>query len=250
MIKKIITGLLFIFFVHTSFSQGKSVRILVFSKTEGYHHASISNGIKMINELAQDNNWKVTCTDDESLFNPSILSKTDVVIFLNPTKEVLNEKERKAFRKFIESGRGFVGIHAATDCEYNCPWYDAMIGTHFRTHPPTQKGTVIIEDTNHPSMKPFIGKDTISFVDEWYSFVESPRAKVHVLASLNENSLRKSQTGDQAWRMGDHPIIWYQEYKGARSFYSVFGHTAEAFDNPLIREHFANAINWAAKRID
>jgi hypothetical protein len=50
--------------------------------------------------------------------------------------------------------------------------------------------------------------------------------------------------------MGDHPLIWWNEKDGMRSFYTGFGHTDEAFQDKLIIEHITNAINWAAKRID
>jgi type 1 glutamine amidotransferase len=223
--------------------------VLVFTKTTGFHHESISSGMKMIHELAQVHHWVVTCTDDASLFEPGFLAGTDVVVFLNPSGNILNDKEREAFLKFIESGKGFVGIHAASDSERDSPWFVNLIGAHFKTHPASQKGTIVIEDTNHPAMKPFAGMKTYEVFDEWYSFTKNPRQQVRVLASLDERSLKESQH-EEHWKMGDHPLVWCLEYKGSRSFYSGFGHTPEAFENPLLREHFAQAINWAARRTD
>jgi len=251
--------LLIVFFTALLFNRGtaqntneikkpETINVLVFTKTAGFRHKSISNGIKMISELGQKENWTVTSTEDASLFTSDFLNNTDVVVFLNTTGDILNDKQQKAFEKFMKSGKGFVGIHAATDCEYDWPWYGNLTGAYFRTHPPAQEGTVVIEDTNHPAMKPFEGMSTYTTVDEWYSFKENPREKVHVLASLDENSIKKSK--DDQWKMGDHPLIWYHEYEGCRAFYTVFGHTAEAFDDENVREHIAGAINWAGKRTE
>ena len=221
-------------------------KVLVFSKTDGFRHNSISNGIKMISELGQSENWVMTATENAELFTYEFLSLFDVVVFLNPTKNVFDDKQQKAFERFIKTGKGFVGIHAATDCEYDWHWYGGLTGAYFKIHPPAQEGTVIFEDYDHPAMVAFWNMKTYTTYDEWYSFTENPRGKVHVLARLDENSIKKSPNND--WKMGDHPIIWYHEYEGSRSFYTVFGHTPESFDDENVRQHIAGAINWAARR--
>jgi type 1 glutamine amidotransferase len=238
----------FIFAAFRGFSE-TPVHVLVLTKTQGFHHESISSGMKMMHELAQSNRWLVTCSDESTLFKSDYLSGIDVIVFLNSSGNALNEAEREAFLKFIESGKGFVGIHAASDCEQSCPWFVDLIGAHFRTHPDSQTATVVIEDHDHPAMKPFSGMKTYETFDEWYTFSRNPRGKVRVLASLDESSLKKSQHTDD-WKMGDHPFIWCLEYRGSRSFYSGFGHTPESFENPVLREHFAQAINWASRRTE
>ncbi|MCD6598314.1 MAG: ThuA domain-containing protein, partial [Bacteroidales bacterium] len=99
-----------------------------------------------------------------------------------------------------------------------------------------------------PAMKPFEGMKTYTTLDEWYSFKENPRPNVNVLAKLDESTIKKGKNDD--WKMGDHPLIWWNDKGGIRSFYTVFGHTHEAFEDELIIEHIKNAINWAARRID
>lgn len=226
----------------------EKINVLVFSKTAGVRHNSISNGIKMMSELAQKENWVLTCTENSNLFTSGFLSQMDVVVFLNPSADVFDEQQQKAFEKYIRSGKGFVGIHAATTCEYDWLWFGGLVGAYFSTHPPAQEGTVIIEDINHPAMEPFEKMDTYITFDEWYSFKENPRGKVQVLASLDEKSIKITKNDD--WKMGDHPLIWSHEYEGSRSFYTVFGHTPEAFDDENVRRHIAGAINWAARRVD
>ncbi len=227
--------------------QPEPLNILVFSRTAGFRHASISSGLRMLYDLSKEQNWIITATEDASLFDDDFLKRFDVAVFLNPTQDVLNEAQQTAFEKFIDSGKGFVGIHASADCEYDWAWYGRLNGAYFKTHPPAQKATIKIEDTSHPAMKPFEGMKTYTTVDEWYTFKENPRSKVNVLASLDESTVTKSNNDD--WKMGDHPIIWWQELNGSRSFYTVFGHTLQAFEDPKVIEHMKIAINWAGRRI-
>jgi uncharacterized protein len=239
---------LFLIIVHSGFGQDKKINVLVFSRTMGYRHNSISTGLKMMSDLAQEKNWVLTATENAALFTTEFLNNFDVVVFLNPTMDVLNEQQQKNFETFMATGKGFVGIHAAADCEYDWSWYGQLTGAFFRTHPPAQTGTVIFENTTHPTMAPFKGMQTYRTFDEWYSFKENPRTKVHVLARLDETSLDAATLKDDKWKMGDHPLIWYQETGNSRSYYTVFGHTPEAFENPKIKEHIGCAVDWVAKR--
>jgi uncharacterized protein len=230
--------------------QTKKLNVLVFSKTKGYRHKSIPSGLKAITTLAQDRGWSVTATEDADLFTDEFLSKFDVCVWLNTTGDVLDEAQQKAFTAFIKKGKGFVGIHASADCEYDWAWYGGLNGAFFKFHPPYQLATVNIENTNHPAMKPFVGMKTFTIEDEWYSFKENPRGKVTVLATLDEASIKILPKEDKGWKMGDHPLIWYHEYEGARAFYTGFGHGDSSFENEKIQQHICGAIEWAGKKID
>jgi len=239
---------LLLILVFSAIAQDKKINVLVFSKTSGYRHNSISSGLKMMSDLAQDRKWVLTATENADLFTPEFLMTFDVVVFLNPTLEVLNAQQQKDFEAYMNSGKGFVGIHASADCEYDWAWYGQLNGAFFKTHPQAQTGTVIFEDTDHPSMVPFKGMKTYRTFDEWYTFKENPRAKVHVLARLDETSLDEATMKEDKWKMNDHPLIWCQELGNSRSFYTVFGHTPEAFQDPKVKEHIGCAVDWVAKR--
>ncbi len=250
---RIITILISFFFFTQLYANDKvekneKLNVLVFSKTTEYRHQSISNGIKMLSELAQESNWEVTATENSEFFNNDFLKRFDVVVFLNPSGDVLTDKQQKAFQNHMKSGKGFVGIHSSADCEYEWEWYGELNGAYFESHPPSQIGTVIFEDYDHPAMEAFKEMKTYTTFDEWYTFKANPRENVNVLARLDESSIKEAENDD--WKMGDHPLIWWQEYDGIRSFYTVFGHTAETFDDPNIRQHIAGAIEWAGKRTD
>ena len=239
---------LILILVFSGIAQDKKINVLVFSKTSGFRHNSISSGLKMMSDLAQERKWILTATENADLFTPEFLKTFDVVVFLNPTMDVLNEQQQKDFEAFMNSGKGFVGIHASADCEYDWAWYGDLNGAFFKTHPACQLGTVIFEDTDHPSMVPFKGMKTYRTIDEWYTFKVNPRAKVHVLAKLDETSLDEATMKDDKWKMTDHPLIWYQEMGNSRSYYTVFGHTPEAFVDPKVKEHIGCAVDWVAKR--
>ena len=224
----------------------KKLEILVFSKTNGYRHESISSGISMLREKANLENWNVTFTEDSTHFTDEKLMKYDVVVFLNPSGNGLNEDQQGAFERFIRTGKGFVGIHSSADFEYDWEFYGQLNGAHFKVHPATQKGRVMIENTDHPAMEPFKGMEYYEVTDEWYTFIENPRSRVNVLMTLDESSIKEYDNED--WKMVDHPLVWWHEYEGSRAFYSGFGHPHEAYRDPVLVEHYTKAINWAGKR--
>jgi type 1 glutamine amidotransferase len=212
-------------------------RILVFSKTKGFRHSSIAKGISTLTEIASQNGWKMTATEDSTVFNRESLSAFDAVVFLNTTGDVLNDAEQASFERYIRAGGGFVGIHSATDTEYDWPWYSKLVGAKFASHPQVQSAEVIVEDRAHPSTS-FLPHPWMR-VDEWYDFRANPRPNVRVLASLKPSSY-------QGGKMADHPIIWCHEFEGGRAWYTGLGHTEGTYDELLFRRHVTEGILWAA----
>ena len=226
----------------------KPLNVLVFSKTAGFRHESISSGIKMLYDYSSSQNWVLTTSENASVFTEEVLRHIDVVVFLNPSGNSLTKEQQASFEKFMNGENGMVGIHAAADFEYEWPFYGKILGAWFKNHPPSQEATILIENHEHPAMIPFKGMNSYTTFDEWYTFRSNPRGHVNVLATLDENTIKKYN--NEEWRMGDHPIIWWQETDGMRSFYTGFGHTPEAFGDEKIAEHIKNAINWAGRRIN
>src|SRR5665811_342688 len=97
----------------------KPINVLVFSKTVGFRHESISSGLKMLYDQSKKQNWVITATEDAGLLRDDFLAKFDVAVFLNPTGDAVSEEGQAAFEKWMNTGKGFVGIHAAADCEYD-----------------------------------------------------------------------------------------------------------------------------------
>jgi cytochrome c len=107
-------------------------RVLVFSKTAGFRHSSIPAGRTALIKLGQEKGFAVDTTENSIVFTEKNLQKYSAVIFLNTTGNVLNDKQQDAFERYIQAGGGYVGIHAATDTEYDWPWYNKLSGAYFR----------------------------------------------------------------------------------------------------------------------
>lgn len=226
--------------------QTESISVLVFSKTakyEGrdfhYRHEAIPDATRAIQELGARFDWNVVATEDASRFNDEMLQNFDVVVFLLTTGDVLNDEQQAAFERFIQSGKGYVGVHSASDTEHAWPWYGELVGAYFEGHPPIQEATYIVEDSTHPATEGLPERWTRT--DEHYSFETNPRDDVNVVLSLDESSY---DVGEGA--MGDHPIAWYHEYDGGRAFYTALGHVKESYSEPEVLFHLEGAIRWAA----
>lgn len=218
------------------------LKVLVFSRTNGYRHASIPTSIKTLFELGEERHWQVTATEDQQLLSEAFLRQFDVLVFMNTNGDVLEPPQREAIMKFYQSGKGFVGVHSASATEYDWPWYETLIGAFFKIHPKVQEARITLEDKSHPAIPDSFGNQ-ITRVDEWYTFRKNPRRDVHVLLSLDETSY--DMEGKEDAIMGDHPIAWYHEKDGGRSFYTALGHTKEAYTDPFFRAHLVGAIEWA-----
>ena len=216
--------------------------VLVFSKTAGFRHDSIPAGIAMIEELGSALQFNVTATEDATRFTDESLAAYQVVIFLNTTGDLLNAEQEAAFEQFIQQGGGFVGIHAASDTEYDWPWYGGLVGAYFAGHPAIQPATLYVTDPTHRSTRglPAAWNRT----DEWYNFRDQPGSEVNILVNLDEESYEGGTMG------ANHPLSWYQVYDGGRSWYTAMGHTSASYAEPLFRDHVAGGILWAAGRTE
>ncbi len=215
--------------------------VLVFSKTGGFRHGSIPQGQKALKAIGEKHGFRVETTEDSGRFNETELKKHQVIIFLNTTGDILDAGQQTAFEGYLRSGGGYVGIHAASDTEYDWPFYGKVVGAYFAGHPAVQPAKIRIEDSSHPatSFLPKIWERT----DEWYNFREFPK-HVKVLAWLDTDSYQGSSMP------GKHPAIWCHDIDLGRAFYTVGGHTDATFEEPLFRQHMAGAIYWAAGHDD
>lgn len=218
-------------------------RILVFSKTSGFYHNSIPDGMAAIQQLGKENGFDVDTTRDAAFFNQDTLDKYSAVVFLSTTGDVLNHYEEAAFERYIQAGGGFVGIHAAADTEYDWGWYGRMVGGYFLDHPGitdtfpnVQEGVLIVKDKQHGSTKhlPAEWKRT----DEFYSYKKMNDA-VSVLMTIDEKSYNGGKNGD------NHPMSWYHEYDGGRAFYTALGHTKESYAEVNFLQHLLGGIQYA-----
>ncbi|MFE0763122.1 ThuA domain-containing protein [Streptomyces smyrnaeus] len=223
-------------------SAAEQRKVLVFSKTAGFRHDSIPDGIAAVRQLGAQHGFTVDATEKGAAFTPKKLAAYDAVIFLSTTGDVLNKRQQKAFEGYIADGGGYVGVHAAADTEYDWKWYGGLAGAYFESHPAIQSATMKIEDRGHPATA-HLGEEW-NRTDEWYNYRSNPRARAHVLASLDEDSYSGGTMG------GDHPLAWCQEYAGGRAFYTGAGHTKESYTDPAFRKHLLGGIRYATGAAD
>ncbi|MCX4562357.1 ThuA domain-containing protein [Streptomyces phaeochromogenes] len=215
----------------------KGDRVLVFSKTAGFRHDSIPEGVAAVKSLGAENGFRVDATEDAGAFSSRNLSRYDAVVFLSTTGDVLNGAQQRAFEGYIKRGGGYVGIHAAADTEYDWEFYGGLAGAYFQSHPAIQPARIEVEDRAHPATS-HLG-ESWNRTDEWYNYRSNPRDRAHILASLDESSYSGGTMS------GDHPIAWCQEYRGGRAFYTGSGHTKESYADPAFRQHLLGGIRWA-----
>lgn len=224
--------------VHKTYQfEGAEASILVFTKTDGWRHDSIEVGVEAVVELGRKNSFNVTWTENSEYFTDENLAAYDAVVFLNTTLTVFSYRERTVFKTYIQNGGGFVGVHSATDTEYDWPWYGELVGAYFDNHPPGVHEAIIeVVDHNHPSTQ-HLDEQWVK-VDEWYNFGYL-NENVNVLLKLDTDSFEGSD------HPGNHPIAWYHEFDGGRAFYTGLGHTKESFTEPLFLDHLLGGIQYA-----
>jgi cytochrome c len=229
------TFLVFVPFLFLGFARVKP-KVLVFTKTAGYHHASIPLGVDAIIKLGKENNFDVDTTSDDKKFIESNLKKYSAVVFLSTTGPLLTANERNDFERYIQAGGGYVGIHAAADAEYDWHWYGRLVGGYFVSHPAQQEAVLHVVDKTHISTKHL--PDTWKRKDEWYNYKELNK-DIHVLITIDETSYTGGING------AVHPMAWYHNFDGGRAWYTELGHTDESYSDPLYLKHILGGIKWA-----
>ena len=210
-------------------------KVLVFTKTAGYKHASIPEGVAAIQKIGLEKGFEVDSTSDASWFKDEVLSGYSAVIFLSTTGDVLDHYQQADFERFIQAGGGFLGIHAAADTEYQWPWYNQLVGAYFLSHPRQQEATLHVLDNAHPATKD-IPTEWVHF-EEWYNY-KSIVEGLNVLLNLDESTYEGGENGEQ------HPIAWFREFDGGRMFYTGLGHTNEAYSDPTFLKHLSGGIEY------
>lgn len=221
---------------------------LLFTQTQGFRHPSIADAVEFFTTLAPDENINVTHTEDSQVFTDAGLAPFDVVIFANTTGDVLDESQQVALQRFLSAGGGYVGVHSAADTEHGWPWYGQLVGAYFISHPLLPVDVeVTTEDSAHPATQHLPA--TFQFIDEIYNFDRNPRRDHAILLTIDEAGFSYPNIPDTPSMGDDHPIAWYKEFEGGRSFYTNLGHRPETWRDPLFQQHLLAGVKWAAASI-
>ena len=239
---------------------GRPHRVLVYSHTGGFRHASIPVGIATIQQLGSENGFAVETSEDPGVFTVRRLARLTAVVFLNTTAEVMTPSGRDALRRFVLGGGGWVGIHSAADTEYDWPFYGRLLaGGRFLCHPLEQPGVIVRESARHISTA-HLPKRWQLPIEEFYSFKANPRRKAQVLLSIDESSYLQdpnttylpSQDYPDNYEpvsgvMGDHPMCWQHRVGDGLAWYTALGHEVNMYLDPDYRQHILGGILTATR---
>ena len=232
----------------------KNSQVLVYTKNgKGYVHDNIASAVAALKALAAENSFTIDVSDDPGVFSGSNLKKYTLLIFTSTNNDVFDtDEQRVAFRRYMEAGGGFVGIHSVTGTERNWKWFKQLIGETFSWHAKFQKFSVKKIDASHPSMQgvPAVWEreDECYFGKELYPGIKVLMAHdIHTL-----NTKEKSQDSLLQKNLGSftdyYPAVWYQHFEGGNVWITTLGHSKESYQDPVYKNHLLQGIKFIASQ--
>lgn len=227
----------------------RKIRVLVYTKNgKGYVHDNIPFAVEALKRLAGIHGFKADFTDDPSKFTDQNLANYNFLIFPSTNQDVFDtDEQRVAFRRYIEGGGGFVGLHSVIGTERKWDWFKKMLGGTFSWHPEFQKYTMRIIDKTHPSMEgipeTWERSDECYFVKEMYPGIRPIMAQD--LTTLNsKDSVRIKSSSGPYQKL--YPAVWYQFYDGGTIWISALGHDKKDYSDDIFMKHVFNGMAWVA----
>ncbi|WP_245473718.1 ThuA domain-containing protein [Bradyrhizobium zhanjiangense] len=221
-------------------------KVLYFTYSAGYRHEVIPLSSATLMQLGRNSGaFEVIATDDTSEFSTENLDRYAAVIFYTTGEIPMDDAQKTALLDFIRGGRGFVGIHSATDTFYTWPDYLDLIGGYFDGHPWHQAATIEVLDPSNPLVA-FLGT-SLQVEDEIYQISEFDHRGSHVLLRLDPSSVDLSKAGVHQ-RFYGWPLAWTRRYGNGRVFYTALGHEPAVWQDARYQRILTNAIVWSMQR--
>ncbi len=226
-------------------------KLLVFNLCRGFKHGSIPLCSKTMEILGQRTGaFTAVPSTDTAMFSPENLKQFDAVLMNNTTGELFtDERMKQGLLEFVKSGKGLIGVHAATDCFYKWAAYGEMMGGYFNGHPWNEKVGVKLDDPGHPLVAAFGGRG-FEVADEIYQFKEPySREALKVILSLDVEKTNMEKGGIRR-KDKDFAVSWVRSYGQGRVFYCSLGHPNDIFWTPAILQHYLDGIQFALGDLD
>jgi type 1 glutamine amidotransferase len=221
-------------------------RILYFTHSAGYRHEVIPTSRAVLKQLGETSRaFKVTTTEDVSAFTAENLRHYAAVMFFTTGELPMTDAQKAALLAFVRSGRGFLGVHSATDTFYMWPEYGKLIGGYFNEHPWHEKVTVDVADPAGP----LVGFLAPSFAvnDEIYQIRDFDPQTSRILLRLDPASVDLAAPNvhrqDYGW-----PLAWTRSYGRGHVFYTALGHEEAVWRDPRYQRMLTNAILWTMRK--
>jgi uncharacterized protein len=218
-------------------------KLLFLTHSAGFKHPVIPLAEKIMPEIGKSlGSFETTVTQDCGAISEPNLKNYGAVMFYTTGELPLSEEGKKALLDFVKSGKGFVGVHSATDTFYKWPEYGEMIGGYFDGHPWHTDVTVRVEDRTFPATAQL--GESFKIKDEIYQFKNWSREKTHVLLSLDPDSVDLNAKNVHRTDK-DFALAWAHPYGKGRVFYSALGHRDEVWQDERFQKFLVNGILWA-----
>jgi len=233
----------------------KKVTVLVYTKNgKGYVHDNIPSAVASIQNLGKLHGFKVDTSADPSVMTEKNLEQYTMLIFPSTNNDVFDtDAQRLAFRRYIEAGGGFVGIHSVTGTERNWKWFKTMMGGTFSWHAKFQKFTVRVIDPSHPSMqglpKVWEKEDEFYFAKELYPGTKT--ILVNDITSLNtSDTTQKNLIVKNAGTFSElYPASWTNDFDGGHTWFTTLGHHKKDYTDPVYVQHILGGIRFVASQV-
>lgn len=236
------TRALLLVFAFASLLSGQPKRILYLTHSAGFRHDSIVVSRSALSDLAaRKGQLEIVSTEDVGAISAANLERFDAVFFFTSGELALTADARRALLDFVRRGKGFGGVHSATDTLYTWPEYGELIGGYFDGHPWAQSVRVDIEDPEHPVTRGVATPWQVT--EEIYQFREFSRSRVRVLMTLDVDSVSLQAPGTHPGTR-DFPLAWVRPYGDGRVFYSALGHFDDTWRDPVFLKMMEGALLW------
>src|SRR4029453_11822629 len=223
-------------------AQPTNKKVLYITYSAWVRHDVIPLSMELPPQIGKKNGFDVVATKDLTFLSSVSLPAYDAVVFYTTGELPISDADKANLLAWIKSGKGFIGIHSATDTFYQWPEYGEMIGGYFDGHPWHQEVRVKVEDRTHPATKAL--PEVWTLQDEIYQYRNWDRSKRHVLLSLDTSSVDLKKEGVKRTD-GDFALAWTSTYGKGRVFYSALGHRADLWQTPEYQQFLAGGIRWA-----
>jgi type 1 glutamine amidotransferase len=221
-------------------------RVLYFTYSAAYRHEVIPLSAAILTQLGTISGaFEVIATEDMSEFSTGNLERYAAVMFFTSGEIPMSAVQKTALLDFVRSGRGFLGVHSATDTFYAWPDYLDLIGGYFNGHPWHQVATIEVSDAADPLVA-FLGP-SLQLNDEIYQVSDFDYRGSRVLLRLDASSVDLGKAGVHQ-RFYGWPLAWKRSFGAGRVFYSALGHEPAVWQDPRYQRILTNAILWSTGR--
>ncbi|HLZ13076.1 MAG TPA: ThuA domain-containing protein [Candidatus Acidoferrum sp.] len=247
--------------------------VLVFTKSSGFEHdvvkridGKLSIVENTVTELGKKNDFSVVCSKDGRIFDSSDFAGFGAMVFFttgdltvdgtdkNPP---MTAEGKQKLLDAIHEGKGFVGVHAASDTFHTKPDtkdlssryvaygeksdpYLRMIGGEFIVHgstPRLQTAKLVLNDPKFPGLEG--AASPVEFTEEWYSLKDF-MPDLHVIATLDTAGMKGN-----CYERKPYPVTWARMHGKGRVFYTAMGDRPENWQIPFFLNLLGGGIRFA-----